>query len=209
MTLTITADISHSAGVLPASADLPAPFSAPCTILVDAEEMRVRAAGLGSWLVDRGVNGTVASAHSSGAAITPLVAVQGASQPIAAQPASVSLAIAAGATNVCEVTATATAAGGSAAAGVQVLQWWLSDAATGAGLSGTAASGAVTAKASNGADLGATTAKKAGFIQTKADGTAILSITDTAKTGFYVCVRPAAVAAATVSRQLVAGDYGA
>lgn len=209
MTLTITADISHSAGVLPASGDLLAPFAAPCTVLVDSEQIRVRAAGPSSWLVDRGVNGTVAAAHSSGATVTPLVAVQGASQAIAAQPASVALDIAAGATNVCEVTITAKGAGGATAAGVQVLQWWLSDAETGAGLTGTSASGAVTTKAASGADLGATSAKKAGFIQTKADGTAILSITDTAKTGFYLCIRPVAVAAATVSRQLVAADYGA
>ncbi len=81
---------------------------------------------------------------------------------------------------------------------------YLSDASTGIGLTGTTASGAVTAKAASGTDFGAITAKKALIAQTKADGSFILSITDTAKTGFYVCAVPMRGGVPSVSAQLVA-----
>ena len=67
---------------------------------------------------------------------------------------------------------------------------WLSDAATGLGLAATAASGAVAVKGTDGFDIGILTAKKALVCQTKADGTYILSITDTSKTLYYVCALP-------------------
>jgi hypothetical protein len=67
-------------------------------------------------------------------------------------------------------------------------QLYLSDAATGAGLTAVTASGAVAAGASGtviGADV---VAKKAFNIQTTATGLFILAITDTLKTPFVVCV---------------------
>ena len=97
---------------------------------------------------------------------------------------------------------------GAAMARVRNLEVWLSDAATGAGLTATTASGTVTTKASEGAVLTALTAKKHIKLQTKVAGTAILQITDAAKTGFYVCVENPATGGVHASRQLVTGDYG-
>jgi hypothetical protein len=122
-------------------------------------------------------------------------------------PANITFAAAAGAANVCEVTITMKDAAGATLAGVRNFDLWLSDAATGAGLTATTASGAVTAKASSGADLGALTAKKMLRAQTKADGTFVLSITDTSKTGFYVAAQVAQLGP-KISSQLVTGNYG-
>ena len=76
-------------------------------------------------------------------------------------------------------------------------------------MTGTTASGEVTAKTASGVDMGALTAKKVLLAQTKADGTFILSITDTAKTGFYVCAVPLRGGAPSVSAQLITANYGA
>lgn len=126
-----------------------------------------------------------------------------------AAPATVTFAAAAGASNVCEVTITVKDAAGATLTGIRNLEIWLSDAATGAGLTGTTASGAVAVKSNEGTDLTALTAKKHLIGQTKAAGTYVLSITDTAKTGFYVCVRNPITGAPVASAQLVAGNYGA
>lgn len=125
-----------------------------------------------------------------------------------AVPGTVSFTPAAGGANVCEVTIAVKDAAGNALAGVRNLEIWLSDAASGAGLTGTTASGAVAVKASSGTDLTALTAKKHLIGQTKSDGTYILSITDTAKTLFYVCVRHPMTGAPIVSAKLVSGNYG-
>lgn len=84
---------------------------------------------------------------------------------------------------------------------------WLSDAATGAGLTATTASGAVAAGAS-GAVFGTLTSKMALRVQTTAAGLFILSITDTAKTGFYVCAQVPGSGFTFVSAQLITGNYG-
>lgn len=124
-------------------------------------------------------------------------------------PASFTLAAAAGGANVCEVTITAKDAAGATLAAATEILVWLSDAATGLGITGTAASGTVQAKAASGTDLAALTAKKCLLVQTKADGTYILEITDAAKTLFYVCARALHSKARTVSAQLAADKYGA
>lgn len=121
---------------------------------------------------------------------------------------AVSFAAAAGGANVCEVTATVKNAAGATLAGVRSLLVWLSDAATGAGLTGTSASGTVQVKAASGADFGALTAKKALMVQTLADGTYVLEITDSAKTGFYVCATDLGSGKTSVSTQLQTADYG-
>ena len=118
-------------------------------------------------------------------------------------------AIAAGAANVCEVTLSVVDADGNAITGSFAIDIWLSDAATGLGLTGTSASGTVTAKTGTGTVLGDLTAKKAIRAVTKADGTFVLEITDTAKTGFYVAASVPTLNVAEVSRVLVSGDYGA
>ncbi len=121
---------------------------------------------------------------------------------------TLTFAAAAGGSNVAEVTIAAKDAAGNTVAGVFNFDLWLSDAATGAGLTGTTASGAVTAKAASGTDLGALTAKKMLRAQTKVDGTFILSITDTARTGFHVAALVPGTMRTVVSPQLVTGNYG-
>lgn len=125
-----------------------------------------------------------------------------------AAPATVTFAPAAGGANVCEVTITVKDAAAATLTGIRNLEIWLSDAATGAGLTGTTASGTVTAKAASGTVLTALTAKKHLIGQTLAAGTFILEITDTAKTGFYVAVANPLTGAPIVSAQLVTGNYG-
>jgi len=123
-------------------------------------------------------------------------------------PASVTLTPAAGAADVCEVTVAVKDAAGAAVAQVFNLDLWLSDAASGAGLTAVTASGAVTNKTASGIVLGTYTAKKALRVQTLATGVFVLSITDSAKTGFYVVAQVPATGRPAVSAQLVAGDYG-
>jgi len=119
----------------------------------------------------------------------------------------VTFAIAAGGSNVCEVTLQVCDKDGVAIAGCQVLDVYLSDAATGIGITGTSASGTVQAKSACGTDVGILTAKKALRIVTLADGSYILEITDSAKTGFYV-VATTSVGTIEVSRVLATADFG-
>lgn len=65
---------------------------------------------------------------------------------------------------------------------------WLSDAATGVGLTTTTASGTVAAGAA-GTDMGVLTTKKVLRVLTNTLGAYTLSITDTAKTLWYACGR--------------------
>lgn len=121
---------------------------------------------------------------------------------------TITFSIAAGGANVSEVTITVKDGSGAAVAGVHHLDVWLSDAASGAGLTGTTASGTVTAKAASGVVLVAYTAKKAIRVQTLATGVFVLEITDTAKTGFYVAAANPLTGRAAVSSQLVTASYG-
>lgn len=124
-----------------------------------------------------------------------------------AQPAYATFSPAAGSANVCEVTVTIKDGTGTAVTKPTIFNLLLSDASTGAGLTATSASGAVTVKASSGAELSILSAKKAFICQTKADGTYVLSITDTGKTGFYVVAQvPGQLP--SVSSVLVTGNYG-
>lgn len=122
-------------------------------------------------------------------------------------PASATLTPAAGASNVCLVTIQLKDAGGTNLATSRNIDVWLSDAATGIGLTATTASGAVAAGAS-GTDMFTYTSKKHLKVQTTAAGVYILSITDTAKTGFYVCCQLSGAGNNQVSAQLVTGNYG-
>lgn len=123
-------------------------------------------------------------------------------------PASVTLAAATGGSNVCEVTITVKDGEGDAIAEAMLLNVWLSDADTGAGLTGTTASGTVTAKSASGAVIATHSAKKALLVQTLATGVFVLEITDTAKSGFYVCAQNPATGEVHVSDQLVTANYG-
>ena len=135
-------------------------------------------------------------------------AVRLGSVAVAMGPASFGFAAAAGGANVSEVTISPLDSGGDLLTGVRLLEIWLSDAATGIELTGTTTSGTVTAKSAEGTVFVTHTAKKHLTVQTKAAGTFVLEITDTAKTGFYVCVRDPATGAVHVSDQLVTGNYG-
>ena len=123
-------------------------------------------------------------------------------------PTKVTFAIASGDSNVSEITITFKDAADVIVAAANPFLVWLSDASSGAGLTSTSASGTVTAKSASGAAFGALTAKKAFIAQSLATGIFILEITDTAKTGFFVCVQNPVTGEVNVSRVLVGGDYG-
>ena len=125
-----------------------------------------------------------------------------------AVPYSVGMAAAAGASNVTEITFTVKDGAGNTIAGVFNLDIWLSDAATGEGLTATTASGAVAAKASSGTDLVTLVSKKALRVQTKATGVYVLSVTDSAKTAFYPCAQVPGLGRTNIGTQLVTGNYG-
>lgn len=121
------------------------------------------------------------------------------------QPRVHSISVAAGAANVCNVTVLVKNQNGVLVAGVRQIEFFLSDAATGAGLTATAASGTVAPV--TGTLLTALTAKKHLICQTDATGTLVVAITDTAKTGFYPCVN-GSFDGTIAGAQLVTGNYG-
>ena len=122
-------------------------------------------------------------------------------------PQSVAISNAPAAATVSLVTFQAKDGAGANVANVCALDVWLSDAATGIGLTATTASGAVAAGAS-GTDLGAITAKKALRVLTDATGKYILSITDAAKTPFVPCATVPAIGKVSAGAALTAGSYG-
>lgn len=121
---------------------------------------------------------------------------------------TITFAITAAGANVSEVTVTVKDGAGSTVAGVHHFDIYLTDSATGAGLTGTTASGTVTAKAASGVVLSTYTAKKALRVQTLATGVFVLEITDTAKSGFFVAAVVPVTGRVVVSAQLVTGSYG-
>jgi len=124
-----------------------------------------------------------------------------------ARASEFTFAAAAGAANVCNVTIQAINYEGTSIAGVKNLDLWLSDSASGIGLTATTASGTVTC--TTGTDLFDFTAKKLKRVQTDATGKIVLAITDTAKTAFKVCYQPnSEVAGAKVGITLQTADYG-
>lgn len=123
-----------------------------------------------------------------------------------ASPASITFSAAASTSNVSLVTVTVVDGSGATLAGVWNFDLWLSDASTGAGLTATTASGAVAA--SSGTDIGVLTSKKALRVQTATTGIYVLSITDTAKTLFYVAATIPGSGRPVVSSRLATGSYG-
>ena len=123
-------------------------------------------------------------------------------------PTYASFKITAGGANVCEVKISIEDGKNATIAKPFLRLIHLSDDADGVGLTSTTASGTVTAKTGEGAVFATAVAKKCLEVQTKADGTFTLEITDSAKTGFYVCVQHPLTGEAIVSRQLVTADYG-
>jgi hypothetical protein len=127
---------------------------------------------------------------------------------LAVQPASIMFTPAAGAANVCDVVIAVKNAAGTTIAKTFILDVWLSDATTGAGLTGTTASGTVQAKSASGVDLQAVTAKKHLRVQTLATGLYTLEITDTAKSLFKICAILPSSGEVQVSAALTAANYG-
>lgn len=125
------------------------------------------------------------------------------------EPTDVTFSIAAAASTVSEVTLTVKNAAGTTLASVWTMRVWLSDSATCAALTGTTASGTVTAKAASGVVVATNTAKKDLLVSTLATGIFILEITDAAKTGFFVCAEIPGKGKADASAQLVTASYGA
>lgn len=123
-------------------------------------------------------------------------------------PRGIDFSAAPAAANVSEVTGSVVDSDGAAIAGVFTFDLWLSDAATGAGLTGTTSSGTVTNKAASGIVIATNTAKKALRVQTLATGVFVLEITDTAKTAFFVCANLPSMGSTQVSTALATGDYG-
>lgn len=120
-------------------------------------------------------------------------------------PTTATFSIAAGASTVTAVTITFKTAQGKAISNVFPFEVWLSDSSAGAGETGTTASG--TPAITTGTQYRILTAKKAWLGACNSSGVAVLTITDNAKTTFYVAVRlPNSV---VVSRILATGDYGA
>lgn len=105
------------------------------------------------------------------------------------RPHTVTAVVATDGSNATLVTLTVRNALGRAV-GPKSLIVFLSDSATGVGLTATTASGAVTDKTAGttGIILSTLTTKKALLVQCLAAGTYQLSITDSAKTAFKVCV---------------------
>lgn len=94
------------------------------------------------------------------------------------------------------------------AAGPKSFDLFLSDSASGVGVTATTASGAVTDKTggTTGQVLSAMIAKKYLKVQCLADGTYQLSITDTGKTAFKICVEIDGVV--SVVATLSSASYG-
>lgn len=121
---------------------------------------------------------------------------------------NVAFAIAAGGSNISEIAVSLLDGLGNLVEQALAFEIWLSDAATGATLTTTGASGTVQVKSASGDDFAVLTAKKALLAQSLATGVYTLEITDSAKTGFFVCIRNPFTGLTEVSRQLVSGDYG-
>lgn len=120
---------------------------------------------------------------------------------------SVTVTIAAGATNKVATTISVLNEAGTAVSGIHVLNVYVSDAATGATITGTSASGALTA--TTGAVITALTAKKHIIATTSATGVLVLNLEDSAKTqGERFCVVDPYTGQIVVSAATVTASYG-
>ena len=119
-------------------------------------------------------------------------------------PLKATLTPSASAANQCTVSLQLADGSGNSAT-PEIFDIWLSDNASGAGLTATTASGTVAAGAS-GTDFLTMVAKKALRSQTTAAGLYTLVINDTAKTAFVVCVQLPFGKVVTLT--LAAGNYG-
>lgn len=96
---------------------------------------------------------------------------------------------------------------GTAVAQVFNFDIWLSDAATGAGLTANTASGGIAAVSTFGFVWAVITASKALRVQTNASGLFTLAITDSAKNLFYPVAQNMNSGEASIGAQLTAASY--
>jgi hypothetical protein len=128
---------------------------------------------------------------------------------IIGQPTNFSFTAASGAANVCNVTVQMLDFFGNKVTDSRVVEFYLSDSAQGDGLTAVTASGTVTTTGnSSGVDLTDGLAKKFKNIFTDANGQFIVSITDTAKTGFFPCAVSPVDSQPIVGAQLITANYG-
>lgn len=113
-------------------------------------------------------------------------------------PATVTIALAAGAANTMTITITVVDADGSAVAGVHMLEWWISEAATGIGLTGDTYSGDVTT--TTGTEYQEITSKKHFTGLTDVNGVLVGSAVASAKPADqYIAVKNPVTGAVVVS----------
>lgn len=111
-------------------------------------------------------------------------------------------------TNICIVGIQLADNEGKAIGGISEIKVFLSDSASGIGLTATTASGAVANDGTHGTDLVALVAKKLIEVQTDANGIYNLSITDSAKTAFFVAVQIGRHLGPRVSAALITANFG-
>lgn len=123
-------------------------------------------------------------------------------------PTEFSISAAAGAANVCNVSFQLSDMTAKSVSMPSLFEIWLSDAATGAGLTAATATGGIAAVATFGIVWSIQTAAKALRVQANAAGLFKLAITDTAKTAFYPCALNLATGYVVVGTQLITANYG-
>ena len=129
------------------------------------------------------------------------------SENMKGEQADITIGFTAGASNASTVAITVKDAAGNAVSEPYLLDVWLSDAATGLGLTATASSSAAAIVSGYGSIFTINTAKKCWDVQTNASGEARITITDTAKTRFYVGVRDPRSGRSLVSAKMATADY--
>lgn len=133
-------------------------------------------------------DGAIAGIPSVGAAnlaLTDTLKIDTVSQAL-----TYAIALAGGANNHCRATITAKDAAGATVTGVQRVEVYISESATGIGLTADSASGALTA--ATGTILSVLTAKKHVIALTDANGVLVLDLEDSAEPAdqYFVAVRP-------------------
>lgn len=149
------------------------------------------------------------------AAMAELAALNGLTVTVAelntliGRPMLCTLAAAAGASNVSDVTITVKNAAGGAITRPTLVHVWLAGDADGLGVTSHAAD-TFAVKANSGTTFGATNAAGTGLLaQTKADGTLVISVTDTHKTAQFIAAQPVGAQIISVGTIVVTADYGA
>ena len=125
---------------------------------------------------------------------------------VKAAPDGVTYSAASGAANTCNLTIQVVDNEGFALSVVTTFLLWVSDAATGAGLSSHANTSELTC--STGQLMAILTTEKAWLVQSDATGKVVAVITDTSKTAYYPAVQIGMHSAPRVAAVLATANYG-